>query len=416
VVVDAAALARRVLDDIEEVAQISAPGPGVSRIAYTREDALSRVWFKDRCERYGLRFEVDAIGNCYGWTPSASSRRPLLVGSHLDSVPSAGRYDGIVGVMVGLELARWVTAGELSLPIVAASFACEESTRFGFGTIGSGWLAGEVALEGAGAPVDREGIPLAHVVSGALIEEVGPVVERRIEDFLGLLEVHVDQGTIVTAVGARVGAVDTIWGVDRLEVTWSGQTAHSGGQWREDRRDALVAACGFVVAADAWWSTADPAGRQLQLTIGSLRVEPNSPNTVAGTVTAIVDTRASSLEMMTRSVREVVELAEAGTSRGVEVSTQHLGRSRPLEVDRSLAATLGDAAGRAGLRLPAVPSLAGHDALVIGRHLPAAMILVANPTGISHAPEEDLDPVGLEQALAIMVEVLPAAIDDLSAR
>jgi N-carbamoyl-L-amino-acid hydrolase len=319
--------------------------------------------------------------------------------------------------MVGLELARWITECELDLPVVAVSFACEESTRFGFGTVGSGWLAGEVALEGPDMPLDRQGAPLAEVVAQSGIGDAGPAVERRVEDFLGLLEVHIDQGTILTSLGAHVGAVDTIWGVDRLELTWSGQTAHSGGRWREDRRDALLAACGFVVAADAWWSAVDPAGRHLQLTVGSLRVEPNSPNTVAGIATAIVDARAPSLETIVRSAQEVIGLAEAqATSQDVVLSTRHLGRSRPLQVDHALAGILKDSASRAGHQLPNVPSLAGHDALVIGRHAPTAMILIANPTGISHAPQEELDPEGLEQAFSVMVEALPATIENLSRR
>lgn len=415
-VVNAAALARRVLDDVDEVSRISAPGPGVTRIAYTPEDAAARRWFHQRCKQSGLRFEVDAIGNCYGWTVAATARRPLLIGSHLDSVPAAGRYDGIVGVMVGLELARWVTEAELDLPIVAASFAGEESTRFGFGTVGSGWVSGELRLDGDDPRVDRDGVPLRQVVAEARIDELGPVSERTIHDFIGLVEVHIDQGTVLTTEGVRVGSVDTIWGVDRLEIVWNGETAHSGGRWREDRRDALVAACGFVVEANDWWSGADPRGRELQLTIGSLTVEPNSPNTVAGSVRAIVDTRAPSLASIERSTKEIVSIAEAGASRrGVTVSTRHLGRSRPLQVDGGIAGKLGEAADRLGLVLPAVPSLAGHDALVIGRHIPAGMLLVANPTGISHAPAEGLDAAGLEEALAILRESLPSVIDLLSA-
>lgn len=414
----AARITERILGDLDEVGVISAAGTGdgVTRVAYTPEDAAARRWFRDRCRRYGLRFEVDRIGNCYGWSPSAdtASAVPLLLGSHLDSVPNAGRFDGTVGVMVGLEVARYVVEQGLAMPLVAANFACEESTRFGFGTVGSKWLSGALDIDARPPMLDRGGVPLPDVLARARIYEFGPAAHRAVDDFAGMIEVHIDQGTLMTSMGIKVGVVSSIAGLARTELSWIGEASHSGARWREDRRDALLAAAAFVVEANAWWSCVDPAGRRLQLTVGSLQVVPNSPNTVPGLVRLIVDTRSSEATLLDEAVAMVQELARnIGRRHDVEVNSQMLGRSDPLAMDPALSARLTGSAGRLGIHAPSVLSLAGHDALVLGRRIPAAMLLVANPSGVSHAASEGLDREGLSAAVEILVEALPDVLTAL---
>lgn len=404
-------IARRVLADVDEVSRISAPGSGVTRVAYTAEDAAARLWFRDRCREYGLDFSVDTVGNCFAALPG-TPKTPLLLGSHLDSVPAGGRYDGVVGVMLGLELTRYFSAVSPELPLCAASFACEESTRFGFGTIGSNWLEGSVDVDSRPPLTDRSGQTLAEVLKRAGISEMGaPSAAYRSRDFRGLIEVHIDQGTVLTSMGARVAVVDVIAGVERTELTWRGQAAHSGGQWREDRHDALTAAASFIVEANQWWRDADPQGRKVQLTVGSLSVEPNSPNTVPGKVTAVVDIRSPDPVMMDTAAEEVAALAsEAAQRNRTTVDRRALGRSAPLRMDQTLVSCLTSAAERAGAAIPSAVSLAGHDALVLGRSIPTGMLLLANPSGISHASAEALDSEALGIAVRILIDALPEVV------
>src|SRR5438067_2490543 len=212
---------QRVLADLEHLATLSAPGPGVTRLAFSREDAQARRWFEQRCADLGLRFEMDPIGNCFGWSSGAQRARPLLVGSHLDSVIHGGAYDGIVGVVLALEVARRVVAEQPKVPIGVVSFACEESTRFGIGCVGSRHLMGELTEEVRAGMRDRDGLSLEEVLAAAELRPSRRIVPD--ESFIkGFLEVHIDQGTILSSSDYGFGLVDTIVGVHRTVFTFTG--------------------------------------------------------------------------------------------------------------------------------------------------------------------------------------------------
>ena len=410
----ARAVVRRVKDDLEELAAISAPGPGTSRLAYGPEDAEARHWFKDRCDRYGLSFQADEVGNCFASMPGSQSARSLLMGSHLDSVPGGGRYDGTVGVVFGLEMARFFYERDRSLPLVVASFACEESTRFGFGTLGSRFLIGDLSMDSFSIVTDRYGQTLDAVLANSGIDELKPSPITFPDTFGSYLEVHIDQGTLLTSVGARIGIVSTIAGVHRTEFRWLGETAHSGARWRDDRRDALLAASSFIVGLNKWWRAVDPKGTRLQLTVGSFSVHPNSPNTVPGEVTMIVDLRSTEATVMDQSFAHLRQQAESvGSGHGVTVEIRDLGRSEPRVMDNEVIGVLEASAGRVGVEAPSCISLAGHDALVIGRRLQTGMLLLANPTGISHAPTESVDDDALFECALVVLEALPALAEAL---
>lgn len=406
-----------VRDDLDELARFSAPGPGITRLAFGDEDARARHWFKEQCERIGLDFRVDRVGNCFGFTPGAEGHKPLLIGSHLDSVPGGGRYDGVLGVVAGLRvLERFVESGS-DLPLAVANFSCEESTRFGFGSIGSRFLAGDLDESGFEHIVDTEGRTLAEVLASAHLEAFGAPTRYTPSDFRGYLEVHIDQGTILTSMAVTVGVVTRIAGVNRTQVVWTGEEAHSGGQVRSERRDALVAAATFIGRANDEWVLAHPDEYSLSFTVGRLSVEPNSPNTVPGRVEMILDVRSADAEATQSMLGRLATLMDTVAElHRVEVRSTQLGQVDPVGMHDDVIAGFERAAEAVQVPAPPCISLAGHDALVIGRVLPTGMLLLANPSGISHAPRESVDDQAVVDGLAVLFEAIPDLVAGFEAR
>ena len=398
----------RVLADIEELARFSAGGPGVTRVAYSREDLMGRQWFKAQCKSAGLSFSVDRAGNSFGWSPSVPGERPILIGSHLDTVPEGGRYDGIVGVVVGLEVIRELVAGGSTLPAGVGVFACEESTRFGLGEVGSRLATGQLSYDQASAMLDLEGRPFKELISSAgLADQEEEVVN---DEFISAyIEVHIDQGTLLSSSDAKIGIVDVIAGLARNRLCWRGQSSHSAGRRRGERKDALLTAAEYLIALDALWARLEQ-GRFLQMTVGHLDVRPNSPNTVPGSVDALLDVRALEQSHIDEAMKAAVELASSlARTRGLEFLARDVGGLTPLAMDSRLSTTLALSARTLGFSAPRVPSFAGHDAMVVGKKFPAAMVLIANPTGMSHSPDESVDEEGLVQAIATLYNALREA-------
>lgn len=398
---------RRVVADLDHLAGLSAPGPGVTRLGFSREDAEARRWFERECLQAGLRFEMDTIGNCFGWSPAAEGARPLLIGSHLDSVIQGGAYDGIVGVVVGLEVARRVVAERPDLPIGVVSFACEESTRFGIGCVGSRYLMGELTEEVMAGMRDRHGLSLEEVLAGA---ELRPTRRIMADDgFIhSFLEVHIDQGTILSSSGYGFGLVNNIVGVHRTVFTFVGEVSHSGGRRRSERRDALLAAAEFVLQADAMSEESESDQSSLLVTVGKLDVYPNSPNTVPGRVALIVDLRCSDRHQGEHVLERLDGVArEIGRRRDIAVERDYLGGTSPTAMDRRMVEVLAETAAELGLRQRPILSLAGHDAMELAKRYPVAMILIGNPTGMSHSPEESFDERGVGEAIRLVLHAIP---------
>jgi N-carbamoyl-L-amino-acid hydrolase len=391
----------RILSDLEDLARLSADGPGVSRLAYSPEDAQGRAWFAERCREIGLVFEVDCFGNCFGWPEDG--RRALLVGSHLDSVPQGGRFDGALGVVFGLEIAR--RARESGSPIAVVAFACEESVRFGIGAVGSRLLVGDLSAGDLGEVRDVEGTSLATVLAQAgLQSEVTVDLHERAAAYL---ELHVDQGSGLTSAGALVGIVPGIAGTIRTRLTWHGEASHSGAHSRSRRSDALVAAASFVVAADTAWAELESDGKTVALTVGRLTVQPNSPNTVPGRVESIVDLRSADATLLAATQRRIEELAAtAAAATRTELVVDHLGTIAGVRMDERLIGALERAAASLEISCAITPSLAGHDAGVVASVVPSAMLFAANPVGVSHSPEEAVDPASVDAALRVVEAAL----------
>lgn len=398
--------AARVLSDLDELAAISDPGPGVTRVAYTQRDAEGRAWFARRCDELGLRFEVDSHGNCFGWSPGCDERPAVLVGSHLDSVREAGSYDGVLGVVVGFEIARRALTRDPGAPVAVVSFACEESTRFGIGTVGSRLLFGDLdggALEDLR---DLDGTPLRDVLSGAGLD---PAASSTFDPdgIAAFVEVHVDQGSGLGDTGT-VGVVPAIAGCIRTRISWRGEASHSGAHARSQRRNALLGAARFIVAAEDLWSEIDARGESATVTIGWLENRPNAPNSVVGTTDVVVDLRSPDAAVLTATEEALERIArDVGAEGGLEVDVKALGRIEPVEMSAAVVGILRESARNAEVDHRLFPSMAGHDTEVLAHRIPSAMLFVANPAGVSHNPAEAISRESLAGALTMLDRALP---------
>lgn len=403
-------IGRGALRDLDELSRLSASPIGVTRLAYSAEDFAAKEWFRVKCEAGGLEFDMDQLGNCFAWTPNAKNGRPVLMGSHFDSVIDGGRFDGTLGVVLGLELATHFAAAGSDLPMCVVNFAAEESTRFGFGPVGSRALFGELPKETFPDVIDRDGESLSDVLQrtglSALTEiERTAAAARRSCCYL---EAHIDQGTMLSTAGLSLGVVTTIAGIGRTSIHWSGEAAHSGARYHRDRRDALLAASSFVTAADRIWTELEDPAHTLAVTIGQFNVHPNSPNTVPGRVDLILDVRSDTLAVIESATAALCrEAREIGARRRVDVDSESLGLGAPVSMNAELTDLLEDRAQAGGITASKVVSLSGHDAMVVAPLMPTAMILLRNPSGISHSPDESVDEQSVEQCCELLLDVLP---------
>ena len=396
-------------------------GPeGVQRLAWTEEDAATRAWFERQAADVGLRVERDPAGNL--WACPDAEPPWWAVGSHLDSVRGGGRFDGPLGVACGFEI-----AARCERPIAVLSFADEEGARFNTPTFGSKALAGRLDLPSVLERRDNDGVSLAEAMRAAGVEpdaiDAAPAWLKRLT---GFIEIHIDQTTELARAGEPVGVVRALAARTRLEVRLTGQADHAGTTPRAERRDALSAAARLIVAAeDLAWSAAPDGGAlagadstldgdpaPLTVTASRIITKPNAPTTIASEVRLWIDARAPAFEAIdawrARLDSSVSDLTERT---GVEIELTVASRSDPREFAPKLRAALTRAAEELLGHAPAeLLCFAGHDAGVLAEHVPAAMLFVRNPTGVSHSPEET---VSLADA-ALAARVVARALEILA--
>jgi N-carbamoyl-L-amino-acid hydrolase len=394
-VIDAAALRRR-LDGLEG---IGVTDQGIHRLAWTPEDAASRAWFEEQAAAIGLTVARDPAGNL--WACPEDKGPWWGVGSHLDSVRGGGRFDGPLGVACGFEI-----AASARVPVAVISFADEEGARFNTPTFGSKALAGRLDLPAVLARADEHGTALGDAMRAAGVDPDGladtPAWLARLRAFI---EVHIDQAMAVARAGVPVAVVSALAGRVRLEVTLNGRADHAGTTPREERRDALGAAARLIVAADEL-GLRTPG---LTATTARIHVEPNAATTIASRVRLWIDGRSGEPEALQRWMAGLREAAgDLAERSGVGIEVAVASRSDGQAFDRDLRGILAGAAGEVvGTEVPEHVCFAGHDAGVLAARLPAAMLLVRNPTGVSHSPAEE---VSLQDA-AVAARVVLAAIE-----
>lgn len=383
------------LDDIGERAD------GLYRLAWTDEDAATRAWFERQAADAGLRSTRDPAGNL--WAHPHGDPPWWGIGSHLDSVRGGGRFDGPLGVACGFAI-----AADAAQPVAVLSFADEEGARFNTPTFGSKALAGRLDLAMIVERRDDDGVPLGDAMREAGIDPDGiGEAPAWLAKLRGFVEIHIDQTTELAGAGQPVGIVTSLAARTRLEAHLLGRADHAGTTPSAERRDALSAAARLIVSAEEL-AGKDPS-RSLRVTTSRIVAKPNAPTTIASDVRLWIDARAPSFDAVDRWRSRLDDLVrELAARSGVEIDLAVASRSDPREFSGELRAALARASEEVlGHVVPETVCFAGHDAGVLAEHVPAAMLLVRNATGISHSPQEAVE---LEDA-AIAARIVERALE-----
>jgi hydantoinase/carbamoylase family amidase len=388
--------------DLEEAARIGADGGGVSRFAWTSELAQANEWLVGRLQELGLETEIDAAGNVLGrWEEGEGTA--VLVGSHLDTVPRGGRYDGALGVLAGLEVVRTLKRDGVSLrrPLWIVSFNDEEGSRFQTGMLGSRAFIGDLDLE----DWRRRGVAEAMTAGGFDFERLG---EAKAVDRVGAyLELHIEQGPVLEQEGLDLGIVSGIAGLLGFRVRLAGEANHAGTTPMASRRDALAGAARIVL------ELRDEARSRGDITanVGILTVAPGGFNVIPGTAEFTIDARAGDAHAFARAerfVRDTLERVAAEEQLELEATETH--RKPPTPLDPGLQDLLAQGAAAEGATARSMPSGAGHDAMVLAKHVPAAMLFVPSRAGISHSPDEYTSPEQCELGARVLARAVRALV------
>ncbi|GAA5157089.1 Zn-dependent hydrolase [Pseudonocardia eucalypti] len=363
--------------------------PGWSREVFSEPYRASREWVRARMADAGLDPVVDAAGNIVGRLPGARGGGPALVtGSHTDTVPLGGRFDGIVGVLSGIEVATRLreTGTVLEHDLLVVDFLGEEANEFGISCMGSRSVAG-VLEAGHLNRVDGSGVRLGDALDGFGVDPSAALRQAwRAGDVHAYVELHIEQGPLLERSGERIGVVTAIAGIDRLLVNFAGRAGHAGTTPMADRHDALVSAAAAVLTVDRVGCGAPVHG---VATSGYIRSGPGSMGVISDHARLWAEIRSVDGSWLAGARRRIVdEIAAEAAARGVEIDVEWLSDQDPVPTAPALRDTIGAAADELGLSWKAVPSGAGHDAAHLARLGPMGMIFVPSRDGRSHCPEE----------------------------
>ncbi len=398
---------KRLWDSHMEMARIGAtPGGGVGRLALTDLDGQARDLFVRWCEAAGCTVRVDRIGNIFARRAGTEpDRPPVMTGSHLDTQPLGGKFDGAYGVLAGLEVVRALNdAGvETRAPIDVTVWTDEEGARFRSGMYGSGIFAGRYALEEGLACPDREGRTIGEELARIGYAGIEPVGGYPVEAYF---EAHIEQGPILEAEGKVVGVVLGAQGQRCFEVTVEGEEGHAGTLPMELRKDALL---GAVRMIDALNGVSARYELHPMITVGSLSVKPNSPNTIPGGTLFTIDARHPDDGVLAAVVADMErECARIAGDSGLGLTFEETTTRPAVAFDEACVAAVRRAAEALGTAHRDMHSGAGHDACALAGAVPTGMIFVPCEKGISHNEKENAKPedlaVGCQVLLRVMLE------------
>jgi len=402
----------RLWASLMELAQIGATAKGgVCRLAASDLDAEARRLFIRWCGEAGCTVTVDRIGNMFARRPGRNpDLPPVMTGSHLDTQPTGGKFDGAYGVMAGLEVVRSLNdlGYETEAPIEIVAWTNEEGSRFSPAMVGSGAFTGVFDLSAALATPDNNANDLTL---GAELERVGfageaPVGGRVVAAYF---EAHIEQGPILEAAGLPIGVVTGAQGQRWYEITVIGQEAHAGPTPMPRRRDALVGAARIIDAVNRIGHAHAPYACA---TVGFVQVSPNSRNTIPGRVFLTVDFRHPQDEVLTAMDRELrAACAEAAASQNLEADVKEFWYFPPTPFDQRLVNAVREATNAQGFANQDIVSGAGHDAVYMAKVAPTAMIFVPCVGGISHNEIEDAKPEDLTAGCAVLLNAVLECAD-----
>lgn len=377
--------ATRLIGRVKELGATGRDEAGrLCRVAASDADKAGRDLFCGWLNKAGLRVEIDRIGNIYGiWEPEGASGEPVVMGSHIDTVIDAGIYDGCYGVLSGLAVIEALRAtGALpSRPLAVAAFTNEEGVRYAPDMMGSLVAAGGLSTDDALAIVGTDGATLGAEL--ARIGYAGPHEPGFLKPY-AYVELHVEQGPILDAEGLPIGAVENLQGISWQKVTISGTANHAGTTPMVMRHDAGVAAARIIAFLDKLARATEGA----VATVGTIAFQPNAINVIPSQAVFTVDFRNPNEDRLLEQETELGKFLNGLRTEGYQITSERLARFQPVTFDTRIVAAIEDAASQRQIACRRMTSGAGHDAQMIARIAPSAMIFVPSKDGISHSPDE----------------------------
>jgi len=398
---------QRQIDDLAAISE--APAPVVTRVLFSEADQRGRHFVTDLCRAARLTVREDAVGNLFArWDGQEPGLAAVATGSHIDAIPNAGRYDGVVGVLGAIEAMRSLQqAGfhpKRSIELII--FTAEEPTRFGIGCLGSRLLSGALSLEKAAALRDREGRDLEHWRSEAGLGGTD-LKSVRLESgaYAGFVELHIEQGPLLEQENLPIGVVEKIAAPSTLRLQLTGVGGHAGAVLMPERHDALLAGAEIALAVEqAALATGSP---DTVGTTGVFRIEPGAVNSVPCRAWLEVDVRDTRLETRDEALRRIEESARQSCARrGIGLEMELLNADAPALCDSALVQEVVQAATELGLPVKRMISRAYHDSLFMAQVCPTTMIFIPCRGGVSHRPDEYSSPEQIEQGVKVLARVL----------
>jgi beta-ureidopropionase / N-carbamoyl-L-amino-acid hydrolase len=378
---------------------------GYRRYSWTEADAACRGWFAKTATKLGLRTECDRNGNLWAWWGRPGGAAAVVTGSHLDSVPDGGGYDGPLGVVSAFAAIGLLRADGFrpARPIAVAAFTEEEGARFGVACLGSRLLTGAIDASAARRLRDRDGVSLVEAMRTAGRDPglLGPD-EDLLSSLGACVELHIEQGSQLAGLDAAVGVAAGIWPHGRWRLDFAGQADHAGTTRLVDRHDPMLPFAATVLAARA------AAGRHGALaTVGKVAAEPGAANAISAGVHAWLDARAPDDETLEQVVADVWAVSQQEAARhGVQATRVQESVTPAVSFDAELRDRVIAALAATGQPVPVLATGAGHDAGVLAARIPATMLFVRNPTGVSHSPAEHAEQADCEAGVAALAMVL----------
>ena len=352
-----------------------------------------RAWM----EQAGMSVRIDGAGNIRGYYAGTIEYGPrLMIGSHLDTVPRAGAFDGILGVVLGIGLVALLKGRRLPFPIEIVGFSEEEGVRFGMPFIGSRAVIGEIddAILGR---LDANGLSVADAIRAYGLDPASLGQAVATERILGYLEFHIEQGPVLESLNLPLGLVSAIAGQSRLEVGFHGHANHAGTTPMYLRRDALAGAAEWIGAVER--EAIATAG--LVATVGRIEARPGAGNVVAASAVMSLDVRHTDDDVRSKAVTRLLSCAtQIAARRGLTATSESRLNQPAVAMDENLTERLARALANSGYREHRMASGAGHDAMIMAKRMPAAMLFLRSPGGISHHPDESVLPEDVAAALA----------------
>jgi beta-ureidopropionase / N-carbamoyl-L-amino-acid hydrolase len=387
------------LDDLAQIGQMD--NGGICRLAFSPEDLQGRELVRRWMVEAGLNICIDTAGNLIGRRPGRTDGPAIATGSHIDTVPCGGKFDGNLGVLAGIEVARTLNENNIVLdhPFEVIVFADEEDTM-----IGSRAMAGTASLNAADYH-RKDGRPMDECIDGAGGNWAQlPLSKRTRDDICAFVELHVEQGGILEAAQKRIGVVQGIVGMQRYQIHITGRPNHAGTTPMDQRQDALVAAAQIVLAVNR---LGNRPPRQQVATVGALQVWPNADNIVPGQVQCSLDVRDLNQDLINdliNDLKDEMRLIARATATKIEILPQL--NVAPSPAANHIQAIIAEVSDSLGLSSMPMPSRAGHDALEMGRFTDMGMIFVPSEGGFSHSEVEYTTPEECVDGANVLLETV----------